>query len=149
MSVDLVMRHITDNYPLSSMDNCPLARRQPHKYLIIMENKFRKAFLRHLSETNLKVTDVAKGARVSKDQLNKLKQGKSQSINVDAAVLVARYFGETVNEFIGEERPALHSSLIQKLGMLTEREQRVLVASLNALSAERPEADPTPNQDEQ
>lgn len=112
-----------------------------------MDKKFREAFLDKVEQENLKIAVIARDAGVSKDMLNKFKQGRTQSINVDDAILVARYFGQTVNEFIGEDRPTLDDQLAQRLAKLSEKERQILIASLEAILASRQEGGPIPGQD--
>jgi transcriptional regulator with XRE-family HTH domain len=62
---------------------------------------FREALVAALDEHGTSVRELAKGAGVSVDQLYKVKQGKSSSTNVDDAAKIARYFGQTLDQFMG------------------------------------------------
>ncbi len=101
-----------------------------------MRKSFSQAFIEHLEQSNLKVTEVAIRAGVSKDALYSLKYGKTQNMAVDDAIMVAAVFGKTVEEFLGLSEAQIRSSLAEKVAQLTGREQAILEASLDAILSE-------------
>jgi len=134
---ELLMVYQMDNYPPLSMDNCRLATNSLTDYCPTMGKKFRDAFVDRLQQTGTQVAELAREAGVSKDMLNKLKQGKSQSINADDAIKVAAYFDETLNQFVGLSRPELEAEFKDLFGRLTEAEQQFLLRQIKGIVADR------------
>ena len=136
-----------------SMDNYPLAAGDRGKYLCFMQKtfmqkRFREAFLQHLEATGTSVASVARGAGVSKDMLHKLKQGRTMAINVDDAIKIAAYFGQTVNEFVGGTREEIEDTLLRQIAQLSQAERKLLAASLRALLDARDQNGQEPGEDE-
>ncbi len=102
-----------------------------------MSKTFSQAFNDHLSEANVKITEVARGSGVTKEALYSLKYGKTRNMSVDDAIKVAAYFGETVEEFMGQKPRRLRDALLDQIQQLSERERRILEVSLKAVLAER------------
>ncbi|HDZ82786.1 MAG TPA: hypothetical protein ENH56_16345 [Roseobacter sp.] len=98
-----------------------------------MQKTFSQAFIEHLEQSDLKVTEIAIRAGVSKDALYSLKYGKSQNMAVDDAIRVAAVFGKKVEEFLGLSEAQIRSTLAEKVARLSSREQAILEASLDAI----------------
>lgn len=80
---------------------------------------------------------VAEGAGVSYEQLKKVKQGKSLTTNVEDAVLVARFFGLTIEEFLDAEMVADRDETVQLYRKLSVDERRLL-RDVSRVRASRP-----------
>ena len=63
---------------------------------------FKDALIRHLEESGLSVAEIARRSGVGKGQLDKLRQGKSKSTNVDDAARIAVSFGMTLDDFLSD-----------------------------------------------
>lgn len=63
---------------------------------------FREAFLARVDQAGASMTDIARATGVSLDVLKKLRGRADASTTVENAVLIAAFFGETVNDFLGE-----------------------------------------------
>lgn len=61
---------------------------------------FSEAFQRAVSSSGRSVREIADKAGVSYEQLKKVGQGKTRSMNADDAVKVARAFGVSVDDFL-------------------------------------------------
>ncbi|WP_118138591.1 hypothetical protein [Oceanicella sp. SM1341] len=70
---------------------------------------------------------VAEGAKVSYEQLKKIKQGKSGTTNVEDAVAVAAYFGLTVNEFLDSNLAADRADVARLYSQLRPEERAILL----------------------
>ena len=102
-----------------------------------MRKNFREAFIEHLERTGAKVTEVAAATGLNKDSLYALKRGTTMNMNVKDAILVAQFFGETVEEFMGIGPRALRDTLIDQISQLTDSERQIFEASLKAVLAAR------------
>lgn len=61
---------------------------------------FREALLARLAAEGLTIAALARGTGVSLDALKKLSARDGASTSVETAILIADFFGETVNEFM-------------------------------------------------
>lgn len=65
-----------------------------------MADDFRRAFLRHLEDHGTSLTAISRATGVSLDVLKKLKTRGSGSTSVENGMLIAAFYGETVNQFV-------------------------------------------------
>lgn len=91
---------------------------------------FRDAFVAHLERTGATVADIARKRGLSKGQLDKLRQGRTQKTNVDDAVEIAAYFGKSVDEFIGKEPDAPTARIAELAALLSDEERAFLLHQL-------------------
>ncbi len=133
-----------DNYPHKSMDNCLLVARRQTDYYPFMAQTFRDAFLEHIDSKENTVASIARSAKVSKDMLDKFRQGRTQSINVDDAIKVANYFGKNVDEFVDQARARLDDEFSRLASRLTPTERELLAQSIKAFLAARDQTQPEP-----
>lgn len=99
-----------DNSPLHARDNRRLAALMPVDYCPLMALTFSEALASALETTKTPLRQIAERANVSYEQLKKVKQGKSQSTNVDDAQKVASALGLTLDQFLSgsfEDRPTV------------------------------------------
>ena len=97
-----------------------------------MAQTFRQAFIAALERTGISVNKVAEATGVSVHQLKKLKEGKSQSTNVDDALKIAAFFGESLVGFIDAPELKADIELAQLLSQLTEKEREILLSVARA-----------------
>lgn len=81
---------------------------------------------------------VAEGAKVSYEQLKKLKQGKSQSTNADDAVKIAAWFGMTLNEFIDDHLAEDRAVVADLYSQLEPEEIQILLDAAHGRSGRDP-----------
>lgn len=86
---------------------------------------FRDALLLKLEETGLSMRELSARAEVSYDQIKKLRLREGASTNVEDAIKIARFFGYTVEEFMGASSDESRK-LAQIYGSLTDRERKIL-----------------------
>ena len=110
MSFSLVIPMYRDNNPHHARDNRRLAHISAAEYCPYMALTFSEALATALQTTKTSLRQIAERADVSYEQLKKVKQGKSQSTNVDDAQRVATALGLTLDQFLNgdfEERPTV------------------------------------------
>ena len=106
-----------------------------------MAKPFRDALLEHLAREGWKMAYVADEAGVSYEQLKKLKQGHSQSTNVDDAVKIAHAFGMSLDEFIGDTTVEDRLQAFALWRDLAEEEREILLAAARGRRALAQSAD--------
>lgn len=109
-----------------------------------MENQreqFREALIRRVQASGITITDLARRTGVSKPQLDKLMQRRVHATNVEDAAKLARFFGETVEDFLGRTDGAAPSDAVSRIrllvGQLSLVEQEILEAQIAGLVARR------------
>lgn len=112
-----------------------------------MSVSFRESFLAHLDASGISVTDVAKGAGVSREALYKLKQRRVESTNAEDAVKVARFFGKSLEEFMGRPPDPRIAEIMGLFCSLSQTEQGFLRAQIEALAARRGRGSRRPDED--
>ena len=106
-----------------------------------MAKTFRSALLDALEETGLPLSKVAVGSGVSYDQLKKLRQRPLASTNVDDARAVAKFFGVTLDHFLGEKSLSARVELVEFYNRLTDQEIEILKAAARGQAALPPDAE--------
>lgn len=102
-----------------------------------MASDFRNALIWHMEENGTSVADLVSGTGVSRDVINKLKARENSSTTVENAMLIASYFGKTVNEFIARNESTTASRTAAMIGLLQPEEQRLLKAQIHGLLSQR------------
>lgn len=97
---------------------------------------FREAFVAHLEQTGEKISDIAEAKGVSAQQLYKVKQGKSDSTNVEDAQKVASYFGMTLDDFLGSDPSTTPHRLTLLYSRLSDQKRQRLEGYAEALDQE-------------
>jgi transcriptional regulator with XRE-family HTH domain len=98
---------------------------------------FRAALRYWLSVSGRSLKQVADEAGVSYEQLKKVLQRDDASTNFDDGVKVARAFGISVDEFLGDPSSRLRSELLQLFQQLSPQEQQFLLDVARVRSARR------------
>lgn len=86
-----------------------------------------------LGKPNLR--QVAEGSGVSYEQLKKLIQRKDGSTNVEDAVKIAGFFGQTVEEFLSDSDALIRSEIDSLYNLLTHEEKVYLQGVARGLRA--------------
>ena len=103
-----------------------------------MTKRFRQAFLERLQQTGKTVAEVSRGTGVSLEQLKKVKQRDTASTNVDDAVLVAHFFGLSLDEFLGDTTIRDRSEMLDAYSRLSSQERSFLLEVAKARGARDP-----------
>lgn len=99
-----------------------------------MAKTFRDALLDAVERTGTPLKAVADGARVSYEQLKKVKQRPVASTNVDDAIRVANFFGLTLDEFLSDETAQDRAAIVSTYFQLSEQERLLLKATGRGLA---------------
>lgn len=98
---------------------------------------FREAFIAAYERSGMTIPEIAQGAGVSKDILNKLKQRRVSAPNVMDAIKIAHFFGMSIEAFIGlTERPVDDELSERQLRRRFEEENEGFVEENKRLRAE-------------
>lgn len=108
----------------------------------IDRERFREALIARVHASGISVSELARKTGISKSQLDKLMQRRVITTNVDDATKLAKFFGETVEDFMRMgETPAEASTSLARLrvlaSQLTQPEQDMLEAQIAGLLARR------------
>jgi plasmid maintenance system antidote protein VapI len=99
----------------------------------IMPNDFRSALLWHMEQHQTTITDLVKSTGVSRDIINKLKGRENSSTTVENGMLIAAFYGKTVNDFINL-KPATDSGRTAAiLDLLKPEERQLLEAQIRGI----------------
>ncbi|MEH6521199.1 hypothetical protein [Sulfitobacter sp.] len=89
---------------------------------------------------------VAEAAKVSYEQLKKLKQGKTQNTNVEDARRIATYFGKSLEDFIESPEMKADIEIADLLNQLEGAERDFLI---NAAKAQISARDQSPEKSDE
>lgn len=98
-----------------------------------MAYEFRKAFVEAFDRHDTKIADIVKATGVSRDVINKLLARENSSTTAENAILIAAYYGSTVNQFITGADPSQEDRLAALFGLLSEEEKRLVESQLRGL----------------
>lgn len=116
-SCSRVISAYRDNYPPNTRDNRLLVSAARSDYYPDMTETFSNALQIALSSSGRSLRWIADTAGVSYEQLKKVKQGKTQSTNVDDAQKVAAALGMTLDQFLSGRTSAVSTiSIAGKVG---------------------------------
>lgn len=105
---------------------------------VLDRTRFREALIERMDLTGVGATDLSRRTGVPKTQIDKLRQRKSETTNVNDAILLARAFGQTVEEFMGLRGRAEKTSEINALMATLPPDVRdTLMAQIRAVAALR------------
>ncbi|SDJ21903.1 hypothetical protein [Salipiger marinus] len=122
--------HINLQEPNDTLPNVPLGPLSS-----LMADDFRSAFLWHIEKHKTTTAQLTAGTGVSRDVINKLKARDGASTTVENGMLIAAYYGKTVNEFVNLEESTSSSRLSALFSLLRPEEQRLLEAQIRGLIA--------------
>ena len=98
-----------------------------------MTHPFREAFVWHMEKHGTTIKDMVERTGVSRDVINKLLSRPDSSTVVENGVLIAAYYGKTVNQFIARQDVGARESLDSLLALLTPEETRLLMLQIEGL----------------
>lgn len=129
------MPHYRDKSTQGARDNRRLTARSVGIYNAAMRQKFRTALLAAVDRTGDSLSKVSRATGVSYEQLKKLKQREDARTNVDDAVLVANYFGQSLDEFLGDSTQAQRAEIVSLYNQLSDEERALLLAAARGFAA--------------
>lgn len=106
------------------------------------KERFREALIARVHASGISVSELSRKTGISKSQLDKLMQRRVITTNVDDASKLAKFFGDTVEDFMRlGEAPAEAGTSLSRIGVLaaqlTQAEQDMLEAQIAGLLARR------------
>ena len=123
--------------PSLSRDNRSVSGEPEGGYYSPMTKTFRQALIDALTQTGRPLSEIADKSEVSYEQLKKLRQGRSQSTNVDDAIRVANAFGVSLEEFVDDRTVIARTEIVRIYNELEPQERQYLLASAKGIAAER------------
>lgn len=135
-----MVRHAVDSanrHRHSQVPNGPLNENMNMSQCGTMADDFRRAFLRHIEEHGTPLTALSRATGVSLDVLKKLKTRGAGSTTVENGMLIAAYYGETVNQFVALEPVTERQKLNNLFELLTPSERQLLEAQMLGLISAR------------
>ena len=98
---------------------------------------FREALIARLDLTGMPAAELARRTGVSKTIIDKLRQRRVEVTNVNDAVLIARFFGQSVEDFMGIRsspgKRGVIDEITLELSAMPPNLQKVALAQLRAL----------------
>lgn len=102
-----------------------------------MAEDFRTALIWHMEQEGTKLADLVRETGVSRDALNKVLSRENASTSVENALLVAAYYGKSVNQFVARSDVLPSDRVRNLLDLLRPEEQRLLEAQIRGVVAQR------------
>lgn len=102
-----------------------------------MEGSFRDALVWHLDRFETRTVDLCRATGVSRDVINKLIRGESRSTAAENALLIAAFYGKSLEEFIRCDEDHSPRTLASLADLLTPAEARLLEAQVRGILAQR------------
>ena len=104
----------------------------------IEETAFREAMIDWLDRTGVGATELSRRSGVSKAQIDKLRQRRAVSTNVEDAIRISACFGQSLETFVGLNRdPNSRDSLMVRIARLNPTQMAMLDALLHGLLASK------------
>ncbi|MCA0846089.1 helix-turn-helix domain-containing protein [Salipiger thiooxidans] len=95
-----------------------------------MASDFRNALMWHMEQHGTTIAELVSATGVSRDVLNKLKSRDNSSTTVENGLLIAAYYGKTLNEFIARQDATTTSRLSALFSLLEPGERQLLEAQI-------------------
>lgn len=102
-----------------------------------MDDRFRQALLWHMQHHGTPVADLVDGTGVSRSVINKLRTREGSSTTAENGLLIAAYYGKTLNDFVAMKETSEADRFNALLDLLTPEERRLLQAQIRGLLSER------------
>lgn len=123
--------HTTRQVPNDTLPSVPIGPLSS-----AMADDFRSAFLWHMNQSGTTISDLVSSTGVSRHVINKLKSRENSSTTVENGMLIAAYFGKTLNEFISKQEATSSSRLTALFSLLGPEERRLLELQIRGLLAQ-------------
>lgn len=124
--------HIKMQVPIDTLSDVPFGTLSRG-----MANDFRNALIWHMDAHGTTIADLVTRTGVSRDVINKLKKREASTTTVENAMLIAAFYGKTVNQFILKQDVSPSERAQNLFAMLQPEETQLLEAQMRGLLAER------------
>ena len=102
-----------------------------------MADDFRAALIWHMEEHDTKIVDLVKETGVSRDVINKLIGRSKSTTSVENAMLIAAYYGKSVNQFVSRTPVDSLDRMTTLFGLLEPAERQLLEAQMRGILFQR------------
>ncbi|WP_353474809.1 helix-turn-helix transcriptional regulator [Salipiger sp. H15] len=120
--------HSALQVPNDTLPNVPLGSLSR-----LMADDFRSALMWHMENQGTTIAELVSATGVSRDVINKLRARDGSSTTVENGMLLAAYYGKTLNEFIKRQEATSTSRLAALFSLLEPEEQRVVEAQIRGI----------------
>ncbi len=124
--------HVKGQVPIDTLRDVPFGTLNPR-----MANDFRSALLWHMDQNGTTIADLVARTGVSRDVINKLKAREDASTTVENAMLIAAYYGKTVNQFIMRQEVSAPERAQNLFSLLLPEESKLLEAQIQGVLSRR------------
>lgn len=105
---------------------------------ILEKTRFREAMIERMDLMGIGAAELARRTGVSKPQIDKLRQRRTEVTNVYDALVIARFFGQPLEEFMGlTKRSPKHQEIMDIFTALPTELRDVAAAAIKAMAAVR------------
>lgn len=129
---ECAIRHTETQVPNDTLRKMPIGTLSDD-----MADDFRTALIWHMDQDNTKIADLVRETGVSRDVINKLIGRDNSSTSAENAMLIAAYYGKTVNQFVARVPVDADDRLHTLYGLLRPEERRLLEAQMRGLVSQR------------
>lgn len=102
-----------------------------------MKGSFQSAFCWHVERYGAGLAEISRATTVSLDVLKKLSSRRVASTTVENAILIAAFFGKTVNQFVEKRDSDPDQAAANLFALLSPEEQKFLESQLRGMIAGR------------
>lgn len=102
-----------------------------------MANEFKQALEWHMKEHDTKIVDLVNGAGVTRDVVNKVLYRKPASTSVENAILIAAFYGKTVNQFVSLQPVSSLERAKNLFELMQPEDLQLLEAQIQGILAQR------------
>ena len=102
-----------------------------------MASDFRTALLWHMDKNETRMTDIVRATGVSNDVLKKLRTRENYSTTVENGLLIAAFYGKTVNQFVALEETSENDVISALVSMMQPEEKQLLADKIRQILSGR------------
>lgn len=124
--------HESRQVPIDTLKNVPFGTLNAG-----MANDFRSALLWHMEKNGTTIAELVSRTGVSRDVINKLKAREDASTTVENAMLIAAFYGKSVNQFIMKQDVSEQERIQNLFNLLQPEEAQLLAAQIQGVIAQR------------
>lgn len=124
--------HKSRQVPIDTLNSVPFGTLN-----VGMANDFRSALLWHMEMNGTTIAELVSRTGVSRDVINKLKAREDASTTVENAMLIAAFYGKSVNQFIMRQDVSEQERIQNLFDLLQPEEAQLLAAQIQGVIAQR------------
>lgn len=125
-------RHISGQVPIDTLTIVPFGTLNRR-----MANEFKAALEWHMKEHGTSIADLVKGAGVTRDVVNKVLYRETASTSVENAILIAAFYGKSVNQFVSRQDVSEIEKVRNLFELMLPEDLQLLEAQIQGILAQR------------